>query len=252
MAPHPAAQDLPAERFEVATIKPVDRTQKFGVGVDVYPGGRVLLSGLSLQALARTAFGHTRITNRGDAWITTELYSVEAKPPDNSGIKNFNYSLFDIDDPRLRQMLQALLVERFQLKVSRQTRTGDVFQLTRTNQPLKLSAAKIPEQEQGKPLATRGNIGYVAAGWSFLSLSMAQLATHASRYILNAPVVDMTNLTGVYDYRQAVPDQEPAYAGIEHTDSFLRMLKEVGLELKRTQGPVETLVIESAVRPSPN
>jgi hypothetical protein len=30
------------------------------------------------------------------------------------------------------------------------------------------------------------------------------------------------------------------------------MLEEVGLELKWTRGPVETLVIESAVRPTPD
>jgi hypothetical protein len=34
--------------------------------------------------------------------------------------------------------------------------------------------------------------------------------------------------------------------------SFLRMLGDVGLELKRASGPVEWLVIESAARPSPD
>ena len=44
----------------------------------------------------------------------------------------------------------------------------------------------------------------------------------------------------------------PEYAGLEHNTSFLRMLDGVGLELKRTRGPVEWLVIESAARPTPD
>jgi uncharacterized protein (TIGR03435 family) len=68
----------------------------------------------------------------------------------------------------------------------------------------------------------------------------------------------MTNLSGVYDYkprgpRAPLPREGDAFQiQSEMRELFLRMLKEVGLELKRTRGPVETLVIESAVRPSPN
>jgi uncharacterized protein (TIGR03435 family) len=83
-------------------------------------------------------------------------------------------------------------------------------------------------------------------------LSMGQLAQFAVTSHVNAPVVDMTNLSGLYDYIQTVQDENPKSGGIEQTDSFLRLLKEVGLELKRTRGPVETLVIESASRPSPD
>jgi uncharacterized protein (TIGR03435 family) len=65
----------------------------------------------------------------------------------------------------------------------------------------------------------------------------------------------MTNLSGLYDYKQTGTEERfgtGADFQIDTTNSFLRLLKEVGLELKRTRGPVETLVIESAVRPSPD
>jgi hypothetical protein len=55
----------------------------------------------------------------------------------------------------------------------------------------------------------------------------------------------------LYDYKQTVAE-EHARVGIELHDSFLRLLKEVGLELKKTRGPVEILVIESAARPTPD
>ena len=57
---------------------------------------------------------------------------VEVKAPEHSGSTNFSHSLSDIEDERLRGMLQALLVDRFQLRVRRETRTGDFYQLMRT------------------------------------------------------------------------------------------------------------------------
>ena len=96
------------------------------------------------------------------------------------------------------------------------------------------------------------DIGYAGGRWVMRFLMMAQLATFASTTVVRAPVVDLTNVSGSYDYTQKVPDEEPKYDGIERTDSFLRMLRDIGLDLKRTRGPVEWLVIDSASRPSPN
>jgi uncharacterized protein (TIGR03435 family) len=245
------AQNGAANRFEVASVKPVvpNPNVPLMAGVTVRPGGRVVLSGMPLKGLIGTAFrlSFWQISG-GDNWMDKDLYVIEAKAPENSGITNFNYSLYDIDDARLREMLQALLIDRFQLRVHRETKTGDAHQLTRTNKPLGLSPAKIPEG--GDPASIRGDIGYAGGRWVIRSFTMPQLAKFASSYVVRASVVDLTNLSGAYDYTQTVPDQDPNYS--DNTDSFLRLLRDVGLELKRSRGPVETLVIDSAERPSPN
>lgn len=60
-----------------------------------------------------------------------------------------------IDDPVLRQMLQALLIDRFQLKVHRESGSGDVYLLKRNDKPLALKPAKIEEgATESKPLAS--------------------------------------------------------------------------------------------------
>jgi uncharacterized protein (TIGR03435 family) len=82
-------------------------------------------------------------------------------------------------------------------------------------------------------------------------VTMPQLASFASTTVVRAPVVDLTNVSGSFDYRQQ-PELDPQYVGLEHNASFLRMLDGVGLELKRSRGPVEWLVIESAARPMPD
>ena len=80
---------------------------------------------------------------------------------------------------------------------------------------------------------------------------MSQLARFASSNILHARVQDQTGLTGSFDYRQRQPDLEPQY-GADQSQSFKAFLSEAGFKLERSKGPVETLVIDYAARPTPN
>lgn len=238
-----------APAFEVASIKLVDPTGRIRNAIEVFPGGRVVLSGQTLRALVAIAFNHPDVQNAsGAAWIENDRYDVQAKAPENSGITNFNHSLFGIEDPRLREMLQALLADRFQLRVHRDTKTGDVWQLARGNKALGFNPAQIPEGRD--PASLYSNIGYAGGRWVILATTMPQLAAFASRSVVRAPVVDLTKMNGTFDYRQTEPDQDANYS--DPTDAFLRMLDTVGLELKRSRGAVETLVIDGAVRPTSN
>ena len=139
-----ATVELP--HFDVANIK-AEANAPRTMGVRVHPGGRVEIAGFSLKALITTAFDMSfwQISG-GDEWVSKDTYFVEANPPDalRSRIKSLRHTLFGIDDPLLRQMLQALLVERFQLKFRRETKTGDVHLLKRNEKPLALNPAKIP------------------------------------------------------------------------------------------------------------
>jgi uncharacterized protein (TIGR03435 family) len=162
--------------------------------------------------------------------------------------------LFDIEDEHLREMLQALLIDRFQLKVHRETKTGDVYLLERSGKTLRLTPAEAPsaDKEPSPDRSLFGEIGYVDGKWSLFSFSMPQLAKFTSDYMLHVPVLDRTGLSGPFDYRQAVPDDEPVYGSPGNVDSFMNMLSVVGLKLERSKGPVETLVIDKAEKPSPN
>jgi uncharacterized protein (TIGR03435 family) len=59
-------------------------------------------------------------------------------------------------------------------------------------------------------------------------------------------------LSGPFEYWQADPDEDPDYGGPAATDRFMNMLSVVGFKLERSKGPVETLVIDKAEKPSPN
>jgi uncharacterized protein (TIGR03435 family) len=248
IAPIPA----PAPAFEVASVKPADLNSGRSCCVTIRPGARMEIHALPLKTLIATAFRLSSFQiSGGDAWIEKDAYDIEAKPSADSlsSIKTLRYAWYEIEDEQLRQMLQALLIDRFQLKFHRETKPGDVYLLKQSGKQLALHATDTPLG--GADPAGYGNIGYVAAKWSIYAYSMPQLAKFAANFILHAPVLDQTELRGPFDYKQRQPDLEPNY-GPDQTDTFLHFLSELGLKLERAKGPVENFVIDYAAKPSPN
>src|SRR5450756_2144665 len=230
-----AAQDEPAPElpeFEVASVKPVVPNVPHMVGVRVYPGGRVVISTLSLKALIATAFRlpYWQISG-GDAW--TEKDDVEAKPAERlrSSIKDLRYTVSGIEDEHLREMLQALLIDRFQLKFHRETKAGDVYMLERNGKTLGLhptgtASAGANLSADSSPF---GSIGFAGGRWGIGNTAMPQLAKFAADYVLHAPVLDRTELVGWFEYQQPtrLPESEANYS--DPSDSFLRLMPELSL-----------------------
>jgi uncharacterized protein (TIGR03435 family) len=253
----PAQETTAAElpQFDVASVKPTDPSVPHMTGAHIYPGGRLEVAAANFKSLVATAFGlaYWQISG-GEAWTEKENYDIEAKPPEDlrASIRSLRYSWYEIRDEHLRAMLQALLINRFQLQFHRETRTGDVYLLERSGKTLRLHPVEIPDAEDD----ATGNsgfesIGYAGGQWDISNAGMQYLTKFATNFIFHVPVSDRTGLNGLYHYRQAVPDSEPKYGG-DQSESFLNFLSEMGLKLERTKGPVEMLVIDHASRPSPN
>jgi uncharacterized protein (TIGR03435 family) len=179
-----------------------------------------------------------------------ELYDVEAKPAAQSGNYVLRHTRFGIGDERVRLMLQTLLAERFHLRVHRQVKAGDIWLLEKSGKPLLLKASNFSEDRPVMGTAGfSGQVEHVGGHIYLFDTSIPQLASFASNYILHKPVLDQTGLSGSFDYRDAdakVP-QESDFEG-----NFLAFIRNVGLKLTRSKGSVETLVIESAEKPSGN
>lgn len=241
-------------RFEVATIKPHDPNSGKEIGVRLYPGGRVEIIGESFKALICTALHASWWqVSGGDSSSEKLLYDLEGVPPEDlrASITNLKYTWYGIEDERLRQMLTALLVDRFQLRFHREMKTGTVFALRRGKKSLRLvPSERARRAEIGEVIDPgMGTIG-AAGNWSMSDTSMAQLAKFASEYILHAPVLDETHLEGYFDYRSKT---EVDMSNMESTDAaFPGFISEMGLQLKKSEGPIETIVIDHVEKPSPN
>ncbi len=248
----PSGQPL---AFEVAVIKPVDQNVMNESGVRIYPGGKVLIGVVNLKALISIAFdvGYSQISGCSD-WCETVNYNVEAKPPDDlmPPITDLRHSYWEIDDPRLRQMLQALLIDRFQLRVRRFSTTGTVYVLKRNGKSIPLHAAKVPLANSAVGVDARPyEVDFVGGTFSIFNTSMPQLAEFASKNVLHHPVLDETELAGFFDYKSTMQvDTATQQNGVEAT--FLQFISEIGLELKKGTGPVETIVVDHSEKPSPN
>ena len=168
---------------------------RLGIGLFTYPGGRIVANKCPLDYLIEQAFDLQRfqIAGRPVGRIRTDTISRRSRRRlSKSSQSNPNNPKLPPNQEQ-RQMLQALLVDRFHLKYNMETREGPVYLLVKTNRELKLSDAK---DKNAYPWA--GSIGGGAIsgdGLAGTNITMAQLAERLSQY-MGRPVIDQTGAHG--------------------------------------------------------
>jgi uncharacterized protein (TIGR03435 family) len=160
----------------------------------------------------------------GPSWIRTERYDMIAKAPD--------YTPKD----QVPLMLQALLTERFQLKLHREQREMAVYALTAGN---------------GKPKFEKsdGELSYNVSNnhRQLRNHTLAQLAEFLSS-IVQRPVFDRTGLGGTYNFPLEMSIEE--LGGINakpelSAPSIFTIVEGLGLKLESRREPMEVIVIDS-------
>jgi len=185
----------------------------------------------------------------GPDWIDSDHYNVSAKITAQDGAA----------PPKLttgqrRQMLQALLADRFKLTLHSDTREATVYNLTVApgGSSLRPTALSDPTSGSAKPFS--GYPAYTAAGQvTSQSVTLASLSDFLSG-ALRHPVTDKTGLTGKYDFTlKWIPDNTPPdSANAGDTSIFTAVREQLGLRLEPSKGPITTLVIDRIERPSDN
>ncbi|HLW76602.1 MAG TPA: TIGR03435 family protein [Bryobacteraceae bacterium] len=236
----------PAAEFEVATVKPAV-TREIN-GFYTYPGGRIVAHGCTLHYLMEVAFGVQAFqVTGGPGWIEDDRFDVEAKPPASSrSAKSMPPYPKVPPNEEQRQMLEWLLVQRFGLKFHREDREGQAYFLIKGKNALKLTDSK---DKNAYPWAggLQGG-GITGDGLAGTNESMADLAKRLRPY-MGRPVLDRTGIEGAYDFRYEYRggDEQPDAITV-----ILASLQGIGLKLEPGKGPVETIVIDRASKPSAN
>jgi uncharacterized protein (TIGR03435 family) len=269
------AQDKPADKpaaekrleFEVASVKPaapmVPGQVHIGVHID---GSQFTSSYLSLRDYIRTAYQVKDPQIVGPDWMASERYDISAKLPSAE------------DRPKVRDMLQALLAERFKLVFHRETRELPVYALVVLKGGTKLKESALDPEPEGDG-AGRGAVNVSAEGgrggtvvnfgrgsyinFGFLKVearkvSMANMVESLGRFV-DRPVVDMTELKGTYDLdleysmdelkaliRASGSPVPPLPEVPDGGVSIMTSLQSVGLKLEARKAPMEILVIDRA------
>ena len=237
--PNVATAALPT--FDAASVKTPDPRTPPILDLRFYPNRfvamRMTLSNLIEQAydiLPREVVG-------GPEWVRAERFDVTAT------------TASDVSLAQMKLMLQALLADRFQLQLERETTTGTVYRLTAPSPRNIRTPAKADERpmiytirEDGK-----GALGYAYDGHN---ATMTAFALILSQHV-KAPVADETKLGGSYDFRVNWALDE-AFGGLEPDPNrptiFTALERDLGLKLVPDRGPVTVRVIRRVAKPSAN
>jgi uncharacterized protein (TIGR03435 family) len=268
-------------QFEVASVK--RSTTCGGRGGGPSPG-RFDLECTTVQNLIQLAYGAFAngvrmnpqmldITGAPD-WVKFDTYQVTAKAEGDAPFSQM-----------AGPMLQALLEDRFALKVHREAKDASVYFLTVTKGGAKLQPTKVgscvpidgdrppaaPTPGQPRPafcgsgsIARKGSAVTIDQHGMTMGLLAGGLTSFAGRR-----VVDKTDLSGPYEihleFKADGVSPEPqvgrggppepaadASAGPAAPSLFTALQEQLGLKLEAGKGQTEILVIDHVERPSDN
>src|SRR5215471_8873459 len=262
-----AAQDLPRPEFEVASIRPSaaqpSETGTAGVQID---GAQVRCVYFSLRDYISMAYQMRIYQINGPDWLASERFDVVAKLPSES--------------PRdqIPAMLQALLAERFQMKMHRDKKEFSVYALVQGKSPLKLKEVADEPVSAAEPIQIVGGGSAKGVAVDFgkgSSLSFGNNKLEGRKIttlnfaetlwrFMDRPVTDETGLKGKYDFSIDVtpedyqgmlihaainagvvlPPQALKFMESAGTDSLMRGLDSLGLKLESKKAQLDVLVVD--------
>jgi len=143
----PAPVGTPAPAFEVASIKRNTSGEGF-VTMGLAPG-RPTFVNMPVRQLIVRAFGVQPFqVLGGPSWLTSDRFDITAKAADEAATP-----------AQMNVMLQALLADRFKLKVHRETRQSDVYRLVKARADGKLGDGLKPAAVDCSAMMGRGRPG---------------------------------------------------------------------------------------------
>jgi bla regulator protein blaR1 len=240
-------QSARAQTFEVVSVKPTGPEAR---------GGRISFLNGTFTATGITARNCILLAHDipsfqlagGPSWIGDQRYDILAKTPAGT-LKAAGPERW----AQMRAAVQALLADRFQLIIHRETKLIPGYALVVAKSGFKLK--KTADDGHADFSSNRGKL-------TAHQISMELLARNLSGN-LSSPVVDMTGIKGGFDLTlEWTPDevQSPAKPGGEAAEPepsagpsiFTALQEQLGLRLETQKAPVEMIVIDRIEKPAAN
>jgi uncharacterized protein (TIGR03435 family) len=256
----------PPAEFEVADIKPSPPGANPGGG-GLLPGGRIELRGYPLKVLIQIAWD---INNPDDLlagapkFLDSAHFDIIAKA---STVTTGPSSAQQIDIDALRLMFQALLIDRFRMKVHYEDRPVSGYVLTAGKPKLqkadpanRTGCHEGPGADGKDPRAATPVLSRLLTCQNMTIAQLAELLPNLANGYVHTPVLDSTGLTDPYDFtlsfsaigilQNGVPGQQPA-AGSENASDPSggvslpdAMNKQLGVKMELRKRPMQVLVID--------
>ena len=277
-----AAQTQPEPKleFEVASVKlnkSVDQPSRSNVPLGpgaVFQPVKGVFSATNWSLATYIAFAYKILGNQQQSlvsqlpgWVVNDHFDIQARVPG------------DPTKDQVRQMVKALLADRFKLGMHTEIRQvsalallpvkpgklGPRFRAHVDDPPCdKLTFATEVELVGPFPILcggllglqpsvpSRQNLGARGVTMAFVANSITAMGN------LDRPVFDKTGLTGTFDFAlewepEPNPNQPPAADLPDHGPSFLDALQQqLGFKLDSQKGPVDFLILDHVEHPSEN
>ena len=243
--------------FEVASVKPADPAAR-GIRIRFSPGGGLDAQNAHVKQLIMLAYDVQSFqVSGGPGWLDSQGFDILAKAPPAAGAYAGTGPITPEQRKQIQQRIQALLADRFQLVIHRDSREAPVYALVVAKNGHKMKESVLDE-------GLRGGRGTISADGVDMTLLAGFLGGRLGR-----PVLERTGLTGKYDFKlewtpesselsgkggPEGPGEKGEAAGADPLGPSLStaLQEQLGLKLESRKAPVETLVIDRAEKPSAN
>lgn len=229
-----AALNAQTAKFDAASLKLHPGIINYSSDPHIQ-GRRVRGTASSLKDLITTAYQVRDDQVMGlPKWADSDHYDLDAAS-EGDGV---------LTGPQMREMLQNLLADRFQLKAPFETADRPMFALVVAKGDPKL----------GSPVDD--HVGYTRGDAKGIHIeqhqgTMHQLADKLS-YYAGHPVEDRTGLSGEFSYKlEFIPGTNPNPPE-DSVDLFQALQQQLGLKLEPARDPLKKLVVDHAEKPSEN
>jgi bla regulator protein blaR1 len=227
------SNSTPRPSFEVASIRPGDPRQ--GITLNAV-GGTFTCGNYPLRDAILLAYHLPNWELSGvPGDLGNERFNIVARLPEGFAARGNPRQ-----DKPLMMMLQALLEDRFKLKLRTETKQGSVYVLAAAKRGSKLSVAAPEDPKEHRIAFRRGQIvGEIA--------TMDDLA-YALSDTLELPVVNETAISGLYnftvEYSRRDDDGLPSL--------FTAIEQQIGLKLESRKGPIKMYIVDHLEKPGSN
>ncbi len=240
--------------FDVVSIKP-NKSSSGNNNSTSFSSESFSATNVSVKMLLEDAYDVKQDLIYGlPGWASSDRFDINAKivEPDLELLKK-------LTPKQAEGMLQAILVDRFQLKVHTETKTLPVYEMVvvKDGPKFKASAPEGSPEDKSPNGVARGAMTVQSSvqnteltGHAIPLASLANMLTDQ----LHRTVIDKTGLTGQYDLllKWTADDGTDASSDSSTPSIFTALQEQLGLKLQSAKGPVDTLVVDRVELPSEN
>jgi len=235
--------------FEVVSIK-LNNSGSWGQ-ISAQPEGRFTASNVHLRQLIVAAYVDSSAVLQDieisglPKWAETDGFDVQTQP--EAG--------FSPTKQQTKEMLQAMLEDRFKLKIRRGTKSTPIYTLVVDKGGLKMKLSESVDAVGAS--GSKIDFGQIHESRKPIGLLVMYLTGRAAGRM----IVDKTGLTGLYDIDlKWTPDLLANGVGLPpgaETDApgpslFTALQEQLGLRLVSETGQVDAFVVESVEKPTEN